>query len=326
MDGVLARFGEVGIKSPPVRRQMLGRLQQMMVDAVQRRGLDAKISLIHSRVWLQGDDVDALLDIATKTFGVVSASPCKLITADMDDMCAAASEEALRHEWDTFAIQARREGNHEYSSKDVGMTVGSAVFKAAEAAGRAPKVDLSNPDVAISLDIRDNRCYMHTQSFDGPGGLPLGSQGRVVCLVSDVNSFVSAWLMMRRGCKVILVHAGHTGSLPDMDAIQAWGAPTDVDLLPICQGFVDKSVLLEAAWELGKRLKADALVVGDDLESELVVLPGVPILRPVCGLARSDVEKLAARIGLDDEEPEHIFAESKETVESVLSMHRVVSC
>lgn len=305
---------------------MLGRLQQNMVDAVQRRGLEAKVSLLHSRLWLQGDDVPALLDIALKTFGVVSASPCKLITADMDEMCVAAAKEALAHDWDSFAIQARREGTHEYSSKDVGMTVGSAVFNAAKEAGRTPKVDLSNPDFAVSLDIRDNRCYMHTQSFDGPGGLPLGSQGRVICLVSDTKSFVAAWLMMRRGCKVILAHAGNTGSIPDMDAIQAWGAPVDVDLLPICQGFVEKPVLLQAAWELGKRLRADALVLGDDLESDLVVLPGVPILRPTCGLAEAEVLKLMARIGLEEEDPEHIFASSTETVESVLSMHRVVTC
>jgi thiamine biosynthesis protein ThiI len=326
VDGVLARFGEVGIKSPPVRRQMLGRLQQNMFEDIQRLGIEAKISLIHSRVWLQGKDVDALLEIATKTFGVVSASPCKLITAEMDEMSAEAIKVAMAHDWDTFAIQARREGTHEYSSREVGMTVGGAVFNAAKAAGRNPKVDLTNPDFAVSLDIRDNRCYMHTESVGGPGGLPLGSQGRVICLISDRNSFISAWLMMRRGCRVILVHAGDTGSIPDMDAIQSWGSPTDVDLLPICTGFVDKTTLLEATWQLGKRLRADALVLGDDIESDLAVIPGVPILRPVCGLAKSEVEALAAQIGLEDEEHEHIFAESKETVDSVLSMHRVVSC
>lgn len=325
MDGVLVRFGELGIKSTPVRRQMTGRLQQNLHDAMLAAGVEGKASVMGSRLWLTGDDVDKILAVATKTFGVVSASPCKLVESTMESMAEVAVQWALDAQWETFAIRARREGKHVFSSKDVGMQVGSAVFTAAEKAGRNPKVNLSNPDYAIDIDVRGDRAYMHIETVPGPGGLPKGSQGRVAVLVSDAESMVAAWFMMRRGCKIVLIHGGNTGSIPEMEPLQAWGAPRQMDILPICQGYVEKPVFLEAAWEIAKRARCDALVLGDTLDSELVVVPGVPILRPVCGLAKQDVEALQETIGFDDE-PEHIFAESKETVESVLSMHRVVDC
>lgn len=330
-DGVLVRFGEIGIKSAPVRRQMLDRLRQNLLDLMLAAGVEGNVHRIGARLWMQGPDADALADVASRCFGVVSASPARNVKARLDALCEAASAVALEPEtgaWSSFAIRAHREGKHAFTSQDLGRDVGSAVWTSAEKAGRTPSVDLSSPELAVHLDVRGDQAFVFTKTVDGPGGLPMGSQGKVIALVSDPASFVAAWLVMRRGCRVIPVHAGQAQSLPtdNLEALQAWGLGDDVDLLPICTGFVGKRTLIAAAWTLAQRVGAAAVVTGDTLESDLAGVTGVPVLRPVCGLDAARMDAYARRAGLAAEEPEHILDDdSHETVETALSMHRVVT-
>ncbi len=327
-DGVLVRFGEIGIKSPPVRRQMAARLRQNLLDGLLRESVEGDVQLINARLWMVGPDADALLRVATHTFGVVSASPCITRETTLDAMGEGAAALAMQHDWNSFAIRARRDGDHTFTSQDMGIEIGKAVWHAAEGAGRTPSVDLSNPDLEVHVDARRHVAYIHTDTVPGPGGLPVGTQGRVAALLSDPASFVAAWLMMRRGCHVNPIHAGTTGSLPidNMDAMHAWGMKQTVDLLPICTGFVGKATLLGAADAIARKGKCDAIITGDTIDSDLVMHDGLPLLRPVCGLLPSEVEALQNRIGLVDDEPEHIFdPDSHETVETALSMHNVVT-
>jgi thiamine biosynthesis protein ThiI len=329
-DGVLVRFGEIGIKSGPVRRQMLERLRQNLLDLMLRRRVEGNVHRIGARLWMQGADADALAAVASRCFGVVSASPARRVSAALPALGEAAATIALAagRDWSSFAIRAHREGAHDFTSQDVGREVGSAVWTAAEAAGRTPRVDLSRPDLAIHVDVRGGDAFVFTVTVAGPGGLPMGSQGKVVALLSDRASFVAAWLMMRRGCDVVPVHAGQAQSLPseNFEAMQSWGLGADVDLLPICTGFVGKPTLLAAAWTIARRVKALAVVTGDTLASDLRGADGVIVLRPVCGLVPAQVAAYADRVGLADDEPEHILDDaSHETVESALSMHRVVT-
>ena len=65
-------------------------------------------------------------------------------------------------------------------------------------------VDLTNPELTIYLEVRDNDTYIFHEKIPGPGGLPLGTQGKVVALVSSgIDSPVATYLMMKRGCQVI---------------------------------------------------------------------------------------------------------------------------
>ena len=76
--GALVRFGEIGIKSAPVRRAMVERLRQNLLDGLVRSGVEGDVRAMGSRLWMVGPDVDALAGVACRTFGVVSVSPCVL--------------------------------------------------------------------------------------------------------------------------------------------------------------------------------------------------------------------------------------------------------
>ena len=325
--GVLVRFGEIGIKSAPVRRAMVERLRQNLLDGLLRGGVEGDVKALGSRLWMVGPDLAALTVAATHTFGVVSASPCEVVPATVADISAVASRRALERTWTTFAIRATREGKHPFTSQELAMQVGSAVWKATQDAGRTPKVDLSDPDLEIYVDIRQDKAYVFTDSHEGPGGIPVETQGKVVMLLSDEASFIAAWLLMRRGCRLIPVHAGTTGSL-DLDAVQVlgtWGLPTEVTLLPVCTGTVSKAALLQAAGRIALEARAPAIATGDTLDSALGT-PRLPVLRPMCGLLPAEAQRWKARIGLGTVAHTSILdPASRETVDTVMAMRRTVA-
>lgn len=287
-DGVLVRFGELGIKSPPVRKQMLGRLQQNLLHAFLRHGVEGDAQIVGARLWLVGPDTDSLLAVATHTFGVVSASLAVQCASTMDAMKEAAVALALAEDapdWTSFAVRARREGEHAFTSMDVGRDVGSAVFVAAEKAGKTPTVDLDAPDLEVHVDVRSGGAFLFRDMHEGPGGLPAGAQGHVVVLMDRPDAVVAAWLMMRRGCKITLAHDGESPS----DALRTlfhWGAPKQSHPLtgpdPI-----------DAAWE---GFPVDAVVTAETLADDLTIRPGIPVLRPLCGLAPAEVARIRDRI------------------------------
>lgn len=328
-DGVLVRFGEIGIKSPPVRRQMERRLQANLEDALLRRRVEGHVARIGPRLWLTGGGdggAEALAALAARTFGIVSVSPAIVTAADLDVIGAIAAKLALERPWTRFAIRASRAGQHAFSSNDMGIHIGSSVYRAAEAVGRTPVVDLDTPELEILVEVRNDKAYISLEKIAGPGGLPMGAQGRVVALISDRASAVAAWMMMRRGATVVPVHVGHMGSAPLelLEPLWGWGLPEEVRLLPACSGSVSKQILLDTAARIADECKADAIVTGDVLGSQLIET-GLPVMRPTHGLDPETLDQFAARIGLPDEVIQSILDESSdETVDSLLSMRRMV--
>jgi len=296
-DGVLVRFGEIGIKSAPVRRAMAERLRRNLLAQMQRGSVEGDVVRLGSRLWAVGPDANALVDVACRTFGVVSASPARRVPATLEAILPAAVGEALGKPWRTFAVRARREGTHPFSSQDIQVQAGSAIWKAAEAAGRPVKVDLTRPDLEVDVDVRQDQAFVFSATREGPGGIPMGSQGRVAVLLSDANSALAAWLMARRGCDVLLLHAGTALSVPSdpLAALARWGLPPTADLLPPPES---KEALLLLATEAATRRHAEAVVTGETLSSRLVGAP-IPILRPVCGLDAAEASRWMERAGLD---------------------------
>jgi thiamine biosynthesis protein ThiI len=102
----------------------------------------------------------------------------------------------------SFAIRPKVVGNHVYSSQDLAVKAGSAVNSAL--LGRGIHVNLSKPNVTIYIEVRDRDAFVYTEILKGVGGLPYGSQGRLVALFSGgIDSPVATWLMMKRGTEVL---------------------------------------------------------------------------------------------------------------------------
>ena len=103
----------------------------------------------------------------------------------------------------SFKVDARRNGTHPYTSMQLAARAGEEIFEALKP--RGVHVDLHRPDLVVYVEVRDRRAYVFSEYLDGPGGLPMGSQGKVVAVIERRRDALAAWMMMKRGCRVLLL-------------------------------------------------------------------------------------------------------------------------
>jgi thiamine biosynthesis protein ThiI len=205
-DVALVRYGEIGIKSGEVRSKMLHRLAENVGAILADRGLDGEVETRWERILLRGDDVDALARAASDAFGVVSTRPAVTVAPDAEAIEEAAVGLAADHPTGaTFAVRAHRTGPtdaHPFTSQGIERTVGGAVDAAVDGS-----VDLDAPDVTYRLEVREQEAFVSAVEYDGPGGLPAGTQGKVVVLFSGgIDSPVAAWELLKRGLEPVPVY------------------------------------------------------------------------------------------------------------------------
>jgi tRNA uracil 4-sulfurtransferase len=137
-------------------------------------------------------------------------------------------------------------------------------------------VDLHHPDLVVYVEVRDKRAYVFSEYLDGPGGLPMGSQGKVVAVIEKRRDALAAWMMMKRGCRVLLLG-------DDAEAIRIL-ARWDPEPRRI-SGDLKREVHAS---------KASGVVMGWDLE-EVESAPqlevDVPVYHPLVGMSKEEVEK-----------------------------------
>ncbi len=287
MDVILVRYAEVGLKSTGVRRYFESILVDNMMTSLASHGIEALVTSEQGRIYVTTDRIDDAIPILRRVFGVASVSPALVGDSAMGAMQRLAAEysRGVLREGQTFAVKARREGNHPYKSMDVGREVGSAIFLANEE--RGVRVNLSTPDVTFYIEVREKKAYLFSQYLSGPGGLPMGSQGKVVAIVEDERGALAAWMLMKRGCRVI-VHS----STDAHEALGAWDPRLKV---------VSNKDLGRTVWEN----KALAVVYGHGIEGmdTIRALPSdPPAFFPLIGLGGAEVEARlhVLRTGMQD--------------------------
>ena len=204
MSILLVRYSEIGLKSAPVRRRFENQLKDNMLSMLMEDGVEALVTKNGARYYVEATDPDAAVASLRRVFGVGSISVAEECDSSrIEDICSKAAEYSRSRisAGQSFAVKARREGSQGYTSMDVGREAGSAIFIANE--DRGVKVDLTDPDVVFYVEVRENRAFVFGEYIRCHAGLPVGSQGKVIAEVCDERGMVAAWLMMKRGCRVI---------------------------------------------------------------------------------------------------------------------------
>jgi thiamine biosynthesis protein ThiI len=147
----------------------------------------------------------AVVERLRRIFGIVSISPAWRTAPDLDELEAAilAAIEEAKPALGSFRIQARR-GDKRFpvKSPDVNARLGTAVQRMTGA-----RVDLDAADFTVWVELVTEDAFFYFEKVKGPGGLPVGTGGRVVCLLSGgIDSPVAAHRLMKRGCPVVCVH------------------------------------------------------------------------------------------------------------------------
>ena len=282
---LLVRFGEIALKSRYVRRQLRDRLVANIQDLFAADGVECVTEADEARIYVSVDEPERARRILGRVFGVVSVSPAVEGHGDLETLKRLAVDEARAAglaAGKTFAVRPRRVGSHPFTSQDLGREIGGAILDAVPGA----KVNLTAPAVEVHVEVRENRGFVFHEFWAGPGGLPLGSQGRALALVGNEAGLVAAWMGMKRGCRIVV--AAPSGS-QEGEALRPWQPGM-------------KTLELEGTdhlEELVRVSRAGALFVGTrgkDFDPAHRPRVSVPVFEPVVGLTDDEIADLARRI------------------------------
>jgi len=246
-------------------------LKDNMMSMLSRDGIEAIVTPAGSRFYVESEDLDAAADTLRRVFGIASLSKAAVCGSEMEEICRAAADysQGKIAPGQSFAVRARRDGTHRYTSMDLGREAGSAIFLS----NKDIKVDLTDPDVTFYIEVRNNMAYIFNEYLPGPGGLPLGCQGKVIANVDDERGLLSAWMMMKRGCRVIVC-----GSY-DLSVLERY----DPSLKTVESGETVSGVLGKVS---GTSLNGlDSVTIGD-----------MPVFFPTIGMNDTEVEEMIASI------------------------------
>ena len=270
-DSVLVRYGEIALKDPWTRKSWERTLASNIAFHLKEAGIDHSLSMERGRIFVETSDPRAPSIIAD-VFGVVSASPVVTVEPDLHLIADAAMDLAADRRFGSFAIRARR-GGGTISSTEIAVSVGAAVQERTGAA-----VDLTAPDLEIFVEAREGKVLVFTEVLRGVGGLPLGSQPRMIALISGgIDSPVAAWMMMRRGCPVSLLY---------------FDARPYVDALPQAE----RSAEVLRRWTSGRKINFIWVPIGEGLAKIAAAEP-----RATCLLCRRLMYRIAGMVMAEEE-------------------------
>jgi tRNA uracil 4-sulfurtransferase len=203
MHFVVKLFPEIVIKSPPVRRQQTKILHDNIQRLLKPLGMGIKVVRDWEKIEVSCDQDDSelhasIVDCLRSTPGISKFSEAQTFEyRDLDHICSLVLEKYKSSiGGKSFGVRAKRSGQQSFNSMDVERAVGSALMTQTEAAS----VDLKNPDIWVELEVRGDRIFLLGESWLGLGGFPIGSQDKVISLISGgFDSSVSSFQAMRRG-------------------------------------------------------------------------------------------------------------------------------
>jgi thiamine biosynthesis protein ThiI len=291
----LIRYGELGLKSPNVKKRFQNALKKNIEDAFLKEKTQCITSMDWGRIYIHTDDDELAKGILKRTFGITSVSKVIETTSELEEICKIAAEysKGIIPPKSTFAVRTKRTGSHPYTSQDIAKEVGSAVLTANK--DKNVKVNLSNPDFEIFVEARHNRAFIFKEKIRGPGGFPIGTQGKVLAVISDKKSCYAAWLMMKRGCRTKLFCFGKNA----LDLAKSL-APWQLNFVPIMEA---QDYNIDRALYLAKKVKAEALVLGDTFEEfqkREDIKAEIPVFYPLIGMSDNDIEKSITFLFGDD--------------------------
>jgi len=322
-DVVLVRYGEITLKDRWTRSNWEHILAANISSDLQFAGLDYRITRAGGRIIVHTADPRAA-GIVSRVFGVISASPAITARPDIAEISRLAVEVASQFSPSSFAIRPRRSSG-EISIEELSAVVGAAVVEAL-----GTEVDLEDPGLEIFVEARSDRAYIFTEVIKGVGGLPLGSQARMLALISgDIDSAVAAWMMMKRGCTVSILHFD---AKPYVDAVSVsrraaevlaeWSSGRKMRFIqvPISRGIekiasshprttcvLCRRLMYLVASEIMRFENASGIITGYSMgqftsqtaENILAEQAGIeaPIYHPLIALDKSEISDLARKIG-----------------------------
>lgn len=330
---LIVRCGEVALKGmnkPYFERMLVDRIRRNLKNY---KGTDVRRH--EGLIFIRADkslDIDGIIKETAKVFGVASISKAVESESELNAIGQAAVD-YMKNLIDTrgvksFKVEAKRaDKNFPVKSPEIGRIIGAKVLIGC----KVLKVDVHSPDVYLHVDVRHDKTYIYEGKVAGFGGLPLGTNGKGMILLSGgIDSPVAAWMMAKRG---MLIEAVHFHSYPytspraqekveELARILASYCGRfkmhAINLLPIQEKIVEncpeeettilvRRFMFKIAEKVGVKAGCMMLITGENLgqvasqtaESLVVTDASVsmPVMRPLIAMDKVDIMEKAKEIG-----------------------------
>ncbi len=323
----LVHYNELGLKGKN-RVYFEQLLQQRIFDSLS--GIEAKITRLHGRIIIKkfaSKDTKEIKQRLEKVFGIAFFAIAEECEPDFIKIADYAKGLFKEDDID-FCVRVKRANKQlPFSSIEAERDIGELLFNSIDL-----PVKLKNTDHTIHVEFYEEIAWVYSskEKIAGPGGLPVGSSSKVVCLISGgIDSPVASWLISKRGAKVIYVHFS---SFPSTDlsslekteqtieVLANWHGPAKLYMVPFIKvqeeiikkcperlrTILYRRFMMRIAERIAFREKAGALVTGDALaqvasqtmENMATISQAVDalVLRPLVAMDKDEVIQIAQKI------------------------------
>ena len=331
---LLCKYGEIVLKG-----LNKSQFESVMMKEIRRRVEKCgggKVTKAQSTVYIdptETADIEMMIEELQKVFGIASICRAAVVEKNMDAIIEAAKEylpDKLSG-FKTFRADAKRaDKRFPLKSPEIAAQVGGAVLSTV----RGIKVSLNEPDVTVMVEVREEFAYIHAGAYKGAGGMPVGTAGRALLLLSGgIDSPVAGYMMAKRGARVEAVHfesfpytseAAREKVLELARLISDYCGPVKVHVVSVTEiqerlrDTVDEEYftillrrcMMRLAARVAEMRECHALITGESLgqvASQTMMAMGVTdpaagmlIFRPCIGMDKDEIITIARKINTFD--------------------------
>ena len=337
---LLCKYGEIVLKGANRKyfEDMLCR--QLRIKA--RKYGDFEIYRAQSTIYIEpkyGDgkpdpDIDGMLESVLKVFGIVAIARAAVCEKNMESIARTVREyiPPFLKGKKTFKVVAKRsDKSFPLDSMEIATEIGGVVLDCCQPI----RVDVRNPEIEVKVEVREFGAYVHAGQFKGAGGMPVGSNGRGLLLLSGgIDSPVAGYMIAKRGVTVEALHfesfpytselardkvlrlakivCGYTGGEMKVHVVSL--THVQEELVKNCEEdyftLLLRRFMMSIADRVAEKYNCGALITGESLgqvASQTMEAIGVtdpmssrPVFRPCIGMDKEEIITVARKIGSFD--------------------------
>ena len=331
-DIILLKLGEIvlkGLNRKAFERKLLNNISYRLKPIG-----NFKISCLQSTVYVEPQDdscdMEEAFEACSKIFGIISMTRASACEKDKDAIAQLAIR-CLKEEMESaksFKVESKRsDKSFPMTSIQLSQSVGGELQEAYPDIS----VDVHNPELTVYVEVRDLAAYVHADPVPGAGGMPVGSNGVAVTLLSGgIDSPVSTYMIARRGVRLIPVHFfsfPYTSEQAKEKVVElaelltAYCGRMTIEVVPFTHiqeeirdkcpeeyfTLIMRRFMMRLAEKIAVYYGASAIVTGENLgqvasqtmEAMAVTraVTGMPIIQPLIGFDKEEIVRLARKIG-----------------------------
>jgi thiamine biosynthesis protein ThiI len=274
-------------------------------------------------------DLDDAVDVLKRVFGIAALSRASVAEKDMDSISSTTIEylENELNEAKTFKVEAKRsDKKFPLKSPEICRELGGYILSKFNHL----KVDVHNPDVTVTVEVRDTYAFIRGNNIKGAGGMPVSTSGRAGILISGgIDSPVAAYMMAKRGIELVAIHFAsppYTTELAELKVMELlhrvakYSGPITTYVVPFTEiqeqirdkcpevyfTIIMRRYMMKIAEQIAQKQNCNALITGESVgqvASQTIYALGctdaassMPVFRPCIGMDKEEIIKISRKI------------------------------